>query len=92
MLWQRRRRLTYVVESSDSFAVCYVAASNVVGDDVHRDRTCGVPSRRDSRPVFSSKGTAGGQVNGGDESVAPAEGSGQTEVECAERRLYPTTM
>ena len=70
------RRWPYVVTSSDYFAVCYVTASNVVGDDVHRDRTCGVPCRRDRRLVFSSKGAAGGQVYGGDGSVAPADGDG----------------
>ena len=46
----------YDVESSDSFTVCYVVASDVVGDDVHRYRLCGVSGDRDSRLVYSSKG------------------------------------
>ena len=49
---------------------------NAVGDDVHQYRTCGVPCSRDCRLVYSSKGAAGGQVYGGDGSVAPSDGSG----------------
>ena len=71
-------RWRYVVKPSDSFAVCYVAASNVVGDDVHRDGTCGVPCRRDRRLVYSSNGALGGQVHGCDGSVAPTDWSGRS--------------
>ena len=40
------RHWPYVVKSSDSFAVCYATANNVVGDDVHRHRTwCSLPKR-----------------------------------------------
>ena len=55
-------RWPYDVESSDSFTVCYVVTSNVVRDDVHRYRSCGVSGERYSRLVYGSKGAAGGQV------------------------------
>ena len=60
----------------ETFAVCYVAAYNVVGDDVHRHGTSGVPCRRDRSLVYSSRGTAGRQVHGSDGSVGPTDGSG----------------
>ena len=65
----------YYVESSDLFAVRYVVASDVVGDDVHRYRSCDVSRDRDSKLVYSSKGAAGGQLYGGDGSLAPSDGS-----------------
>ena len=57
-------RWYYVVEPSDSFTVCYVAAYNVFGDYGHRDGTCGVLCRRDRGLVYSTKGASSGQIHG----------------------------
>ena len=62
----------YVVQSSYSVAVRYVATSDVIGNIVYRHGTGGVPCRRD----YSTSGDVGHYVHGGDGSVAPPDGSG----------------
>ena len=68
----------HVVEPSDSFAVCYVAAYDVLRDDDTRDGTCGVPIEGDRGFIHSTKGALGGQGHGCHGSVAPTDWSGRS--------------